>query len=181
MKTILVVDDMAVFREPIAASLRLAGYQTLCAADGQEALVITREQRPDLILLDVAMKNMDGLTFLNRLRADSEFGKTPVILLSAISEKNQIMAAASFGVRDYLLKSRFRLADLLERVKRWDLAPEFPPAAARCDPASRARSDCVEAILRGASDARGSDAVALNPTSRRTQRCAATADPRTIP
>ena len=70
MSSILVVDDMAVFREPIAASLRLAGHQTQCAADGEEALRMVRQRRPDLILLDVSMPKMDGITFLKRLRAE---------------------------------------------------------------------------------------------------------------
>ncbi|HEX8323813.1 MAG TPA: HDOD domain-containing protein [Tepidisphaeraceae bacterium] len=123
MKTILVVDDMAIFRDPIAASLRLAGYQTITAADGEEALRITRSQRPDLVLLDASMPKMDGLTFLRHLRADPSVAATRVILLTALSESKYVLAAASFGVRDYLLKSRFRLADLMDRIEK------MPPTA----------------------------------------------------
>jgi CheY-like chemotaxis protein len=133
MKTILVVDDMAVFREPIAASLRLAGYQTLCAVDGEEALRITRASHPDLILLDASMPKMDGLSFLKYLRADSTIAGTPVILLTALAEKKYVLAAASLGVKDYLLKSRFRLAELLERIKRFDVLPATAPASAEKD------------------------------------------------
>jgi CheY-like chemotaxis protein/HD-like signal output (HDOD) protein len=128
MKSILVVDDMAVFREPIAASLRLAGYKTLCAADGEEALQSVRAHRPDLILLDVSMPKMDGITFLRRLRADPSLAAIDVILLTAVSEKQYIVAAATLGVKNYLLKSRFRLCDLLDRVKK--LTGAGPGAAA---------------------------------------------------
>ena len=136
MKTILVVDDMAVFREPIAASLRLAGYKTLCASDGEEALRIVRSQRPDLILLDISMPNMDGITFLKHLRADAAVAGTRVILLSALSDKNRILEARSLGIRDYMLKSRFGLKDLLARLagepsEGTESAATTKPAAAR--------------------------------------------------
>ena len=127
MKTVLVVDDMAVFREPIAASLRLAGYKTVCAADGEEALQTTRAQHPDVILLDVSMPKMDGIAFLKHLRADPAVASTRVILLTALSEKKYVLTAASLGVRDYLLKSRFRLAELLERIERSGM-PQAPSA-----------------------------------------------------
>src|SRR5687767_13301151 len=107
--TVLVVDDMAIFRDPIAASLRLAGYETLCAADGAEALQVTRDRRPNLVLLDLAMPKVDGITFLKQLRADPAVAGTPVILLTAISERKSVLAAAELGVSDYLLKSRFTL------------------------------------------------------------------------
>jgi CheY-like chemotaxis protein len=123
MKRILVVDDMAVFREPIAASLRLGGFEASCAADGEEALRMTRADHPDLILLDVSMPNMDGMAFLKRLRGDPAIAGTRVILLTALSERSQILAAASLGVTDYLLKSRFRLADLMERISKPSAAP----------------------------------------------------------
>jgi CheY-like chemotaxis protein len=120
MKSILVVDDMAVFSEPIAASLRLAGYETQCAADGEEALRLTRTNHPHVILLDIAMPTMDGITFLKRLRAEPAIANTHVILLTAHSEKSQILAAGSLGVKDFVLKSRFHLDDLLERIKKVD-------------------------------------------------------------
>lgn len=118
MKTILVVDDLAIFRDPIAASLRLAGYETLAAADGEAALSVALARQPDLVLLDIAMPKMDGLTFLRHLRSDEQMKDTPVILLTAMSDKAQVLAAKGLGITDYLLKSRFRLKDLLERIKR---------------------------------------------------------------
>jgi DNA-binding response OmpR family regulator len=118
VKLILVVDDMASFREPIAASLRLAGYETISAADGEEALHLTRQRHPDLILLDLAMPKLDGLAFLNRLRDESAIAATPVILLSAMCDMSKVLAASELGVKDYLLKSRFQLKELLARVEK---------------------------------------------------------------
>lgn len=117
MSTILIVDDTAVFREPIAAALRKRGYGTLCAAHGKAALEMIAQQRPDLILLDVAMPEMDGLTFLGVIRQDVQLRELPVILLTAMSEREAVVQAARMGVSDYLLKSHFSLADMLARVE----------------------------------------------------------------
>ena len=116
MSTILVVDDMAVFREPIAAALRQNGYQTVCAGNGQEALDAARQKRPDLILLDVAMPEMDGLTFLKAMQADPGLQGIPVVLLTAVAERDSVIEAAKLGADEYLLKSRFSLEEMLGRI-----------------------------------------------------------------
>jgi len=118
MTRILVVDDMAVFREPIAASLRARGYQTDCAGNGNEALDQLKRARPDLILLDVAMPGMNGLDFLAVIRRDKVFAKCPVILLTAVAERDHVLKARDLGVRDYLLKSHFSLSELERRIQQ---------------------------------------------------------------
>jgi CheY-like chemotaxis protein len=131
VSTVLVVDDMPIFRDPIAASLRLAGYETLCAADGAAALALARVRRPDAVLLDVSMPVMDGFAFLRDLRRDPTLADVPVILLTAASDRKFVIEAGRLGVKDYLLKSRFSLADLLSRVRKY-AAPGA--AAARMTP-----------------------------------------------
>lgn len=118
MSTILVVDDMAVFREPIAAALRAKGYETICASNGREALGIVKTGKPDLVLLDGAMPVMDGLEFLKAVNADTTILLPPVILLTAVSDKSYVLQAAQLGVNDYLLKSQFSLEELAARVQR---------------------------------------------------------------
>lgn len=124
LESILVVDDMSIFREPIAAMLQSAGFQTECAADGEEALRRAREIHPDLILLDIAMPGMDGITFLKRLRAEPKISDTKVILLSMHNEKPQILAARALGAKDYILKTSFRYEDFFERIKKTVSATE---------------------------------------------------------
>lgn len=140
MKPVLVVDPMAIFREPIAASIKLAGYPTLCAADGEEALRIARSHRPHLIVLDIAMPNLSGIAFLRHLRSDAALAKTPVIILTDAGDKKHVLAAAQLGVKDYLLKSRFRLDDLLERIKKFECSqpePAKPPQLTAAPQASK--------------------------------------------
>jgi CheY-like chemotaxis protein len=123
MTKILVVDDMPIFRDPIAASLRLAGFETVCASNGQEALAAVKAHRPAAVLLDVSMPVMDGLTCLRAIRADPEIAKTPVILFTALSDKKFVLEAGKLGVQDYLLKSSFSLKDLLGRVLKYTGVP----------------------------------------------------------
>jgi len=131
MTKILVVDDMPIFRDPIAASLRLAGFETVCASNGQEALAAVKAHKPAVILLDVSMPVMDGMTCLRALRAEPEVGKTPVILFTALSDKRYVIEAGKLGVHDYLLKSSFSLKDLLARVIKYTGLPPRQGGAAR--------------------------------------------------
>lgn len=141
MSSILVVDDMAIFRDPIAASLRLAGYTTFCAMDGLTGLALLRTQHPDLVLLDVAMPGMDGISFLRALRRDLSATNTPVILLTALADPKIMIEAAKLGVRDYLLKSQFSLADLNDRIKRLLGAKSVPPAPPEAAPSDGSGQD----------------------------------------
>lgn len=118
MSHILVVDDMAILRDPIAAGLRLAGHTTATADNGELGLQALRSQKFDLLLLDVSMPVMDGLTLLRVIRRDPALAKLPVVLLTALTDKKYVLEAAKLSVREYLLKSRFSLVELRERVTR---------------------------------------------------------------
>ncbi len=132
MTRILIVDDMAVFREPIAAALRAKGYETACAENGRQALGMVKSRAPDLILLDVAMPVMNGLEYLKAVRDDASIPRPPIILLTAVAEKDYVVQAAQLGVREYMLKASFSLDDLLERIARCleEARASAPPAAA---------------------------------------------------
>ena len=156
MSTILVVDDVANFRDPLAASLRVAGYDAACASNGQEALAAVRAKRPDLILLDLAMPVMDGLSFLKALRtgdagADSG-GQIPVLVLSAGADQRQAFEAGALGAGDYLLKSQVSLDEMIRRVRtvldrgaRVPAATPLPPVPGNA-PAAGARSTAASEL-----------------------------------
>ncbi len=129
MKTILVVDDMPIIRDPIAAMLGTAGYRALSAGNGSDALTLVRSDGADLILLDVTMPGMDGLTFLRRLRSDPTTAKIPVIMLSGEEDREDIVRAGKLGIQGYVLKSSFSLKDLLQRVRnQMEAKPLVAPA-----------------------------------------------------
>ena len=116
MKKVLLVDDMVVYREPIAAVLEQSGYAPETAVNGKDAINKMRTSAPQLILLDVAMPEMDGLEFLRQIHMNPEWKEIPVVLVTAVSEKDYVLKARELGVRDCLVKSYFSLESLLEIV-----------------------------------------------------------------
>lgn len=117
MPAVLIVDDMPIFREPIEAVLRAEGFETATACNGYEALAAIAATRPALVLLDLGMPIMDGLTCLRAIRADKKLMATPVIILSAESDRAHITEAVKLGISGYLLKSGFSLKAMLGKVR----------------------------------------------------------------
>lgn len=113
--TVLVVDDDDAIVEVIRSALEDEGYRVLSAVDGA-ALGLARDQRPDLILLDIMMPVMDGVEVSRRLRADSTTARIPIIVMSANSRLSSV--AEAMPVNDRLPKP-FELVDLFDAVERW--------------------------------------------------------------
>jgi len=139
MSRILVVDDMALCREPIAEALRANGYEVECAADGREALNILRKRQADLVLLDLNMPELDGLAVLRTMRRNPDLMNIPVILLTDRAERETVAQALQRGVQGYLLKSAFSLPELLTRVQR--SLGQTPVAAAAATTGSTGQAD----------------------------------------
>ena len=118
MSTVLVVEDSQPAREVVMRILKREGYDVLGAANGVEALDSIQREAPDLVLLDVMMPEMDGMTMLRELRENPETRELPVILLTALSDEARLNKARELGVREYLVKTRFSYEDLLEHVSR---------------------------------------------------------------
>lgn len=112
-RTILVVDDEAGLRDLVRINLEHEGYAVLQAENGVEALAAIREGRPDLVIMDVMMPEMDGWEACRRLR---EFSTVPVLMLTAKIQSRDIVTGLDSGADDYLLKP-FNMDELLARVR----------------------------------------------------------------
>jgi signal transduction histidine kinase/DNA-binding response OmpR family regulator len=112
---VLLADDNADMRNYVQRLLRTAGFQVETATDGQQALAAARRLRPDLVLSDVMMPELDGFGLLKALRADPDLRETPVILLSARAGEEAKVEGFSAGADDYLTKP-FSARELLSRV-----------------------------------------------------------------
>ncbi len=118
MPTVMVVDDTAIVRETVSKLLRREGFQTICAANGQEALNALQNSKADLVLLDITMPIMDGFVCLDTLRNDARFQALPVIMLTAMTDDEYQFRAHKLGATDYLIKTKFTLDDMLNRVRK---------------------------------------------------------------
>jgi len=127
VKSILIVDDDPMFRDVVRMRLSAAGYQTFAAAGAEAGWEMARAHRPDVILLDLVMPEADGVSFLRRLRSDPALAPTPVIVVSGLSYMALTKAAEQLGIQSQLIKSRFTLGELVQRVT--SLLPDRAPAA----------------------------------------------------
>jgi class 3 adenylate cyclase len=111
-----VVDDDPTNVELLRVRLSAQGYEVVTAVDGEEALERARELEPDLVLLDVMMPKLDGISVLKELKADGTLGFIPIILLTAKAEARDIINGLEAGADDYLTKP-FEHAALVARVR----------------------------------------------------------------
>jgi CheY-like chemotaxis protein len=118
MATILVAEDSDSARRPLVRLLKAEGYDVLTATTAFEAMAAAQRGNPDLILLDVSMPPIDGLTFLSRLREMPGGNQIPVIVVTAMSDDLTHRRAEELGVKEYLVKSKFEVDELLQLVKK---------------------------------------------------------------
>ena len=113
MKKILVVDDEALLVKGIRFNLQNDGYEVITGSDGVEAVELAQSQKPDLIVLDVMMPQMDGLTACSKIR---EFSDVPIILLTAKTTDMDKLLGFDQGADDYLTKP-FNILELKARIR----------------------------------------------------------------
>nr|MBA3532428.1 response regulator [Ardenticatenales bacterium] len=142
-KRLLLVDDQADVRDVLRAHLEPEGYEIFEAADGSEAIPLARELQPDLIIVDIYMPTLNGISLCQRLRQFPELAETPILLVTGFASEEILQQALAAGASDYLTKPiswpllhhRLRQLLLLTEAKaacakseqRWEhLAKDFP-------------------------------------------------------
>ncbi len=114
-KKILVVEDEKQTRKLLAGRLKREDWDILEAGDGEEGLKVVGKEKIDLILLDIYMPKVDGLTVLETLNKGGN--KTPVLVLSNHSEREKIQRAMELGSYGYLIKMDVSMDEIIEKVK----------------------------------------------------------------
>jgi DNA-binding NarL/FixJ family response regulator len=117
MKKILIIDDDEAFRKTMSAKLTTLTYDVITASDGEEGLAKALSEKPDLILLDIKMPKLDGLSLLKKLRADKEAPLIPVLITSNLSDIEKISEGISLGVKGYIIKSDETLDTIVKAVE----------------------------------------------------------------
>lgn len=113
---IVVVEDEQAIQDVIAYNLRREGYEVLLAGHGNEGLALIQSKRPALVILDLMLPGIDGLSICQQLRADAKTRSIPLMILSAKEEESDIVIGLSLGADDYLAKP-FSPREMLARVK----------------------------------------------------------------
>ncbi|GAB4092542.1 response regulator [Flaviaesturariibacter terrae] len=150
MKKILLIDDNPVIRENIAELLELSRYQVVTASNGRQGVAEAIAQKPDLILCDIMMPELDGYGVLHLLQRNPELQQIPFIFLTAKSDQSDIRTGMSLGADDYITKP-FDTTDLLKtvesRLRKSELLHKGRPDSADVAADGGAETDAEE-ILR---------------------------------
>ena len=103
----------------MARLLKLAGYEVLCACNGSEALKILETAQPALILLDLGMPVMDGVTFLSIIRDDPRWATLPVVVITGETPVGGKRLAREYGADEVMTKGHFRIDELFANIRRY--------------------------------------------------------------
>ena len=116
-KHILLVEDDEFLAELYATKLNLEGFEVSLASDGEKGLKLIKEKNPDLVLLDIIMPKMDGFEVLKQIKADKKTKSIPVILLTNLSQKDEVKKGLELGAVDYLIKAHFMPSEVVKKIK----------------------------------------------------------------
>ena len=116
-KTILIIEDDKFLRELIAQKLSKEDYEISEAIDGEEGMSKVKEEKPDLILLDLILPGIDGFEVLSQIKKDPALSPIPVIILSNLGQKEDVEKGTKLGAVDYLIKAHFTPGEIIEKIK----------------------------------------------------------------
>ena len=116
-KTILIVEDDKFLRELIAKKLIKENFEVSEAIDGEEGIKKIKEEKPDLILLDLILPGIDGFEVLSQMKKESTLASIPVIILSNLGQKEDVEKGLKMGAVDYLIKAHFTPGEIIDKIK----------------------------------------------------------------
>jgi CheY-like chemotaxis protein len=116
-KTILIVEDDQFLLEILRDVFSKAGFNVILSRNGEEGLKTVLEKNPDLILIDILMPKMDGITMLQKIRENPQGKNIPAIVLTNLNDNETINKALESGAYDFLVKSDWEPKDLVNRAK----------------------------------------------------------------
>lgn len=114
---ILVVEDEEILLTALSEELRQEGFDVVGAKDGVDGLEKAAAEQPDLMLLDLVMPRLDGISTLKKMKEQDETKNIPVVILTNLSDYDKISDALSMGAMDYLVKANYRLEELVTKIK----------------------------------------------------------------
>jgi len=116
-KSILIIEDEQGMRDALKEALEQNGFSTVLAEDGEKGMDLAKQEKVDLVLLDIILPKKDGFEVLRELKQDEKLKELPVVLTTNLSEPSDIQKALDLGATTYLVKSNYSLSDIVEKVK----------------------------------------------------------------
>lgn len=116
-KTILIIEDDQFLSSMYAEKFTLEGFHVLLALDGLTGLTMATESDPDIILLDLILPKLDGLSILKRIRSTKQAAHIPVVVLTNLGDTGQVEKGKALGADDYLVKAHFVPSEVVDRVR----------------------------------------------------------------
>lgn len=115
---ILVVEDDKFLRELITQKLAREGYDVKEAVDGEEGVIKVKEEKPDVILLDLILPGIDGFEVLAKIKEDPEVENIPVVILSNLGQRDDVERGLKLGAVDFLIKAHFTPGEIIEKIEK---------------------------------------------------------------
>ncbi len=117
MKKVLIVEDDQLIFSILSRELSDAGFEVANAFDGEQAVTVTKEVQPDLVLLDILLPRKNGFEVLQTLKSDASVSKIPVVILSNLGQPEDIQKGRELGAIDYMVKVEFEPKQIVEKVR----------------------------------------------------------------
>lgn len=117
-KKILVIEDDKFLGELLMNKFHKEKLTAVLAFEGEDGLRQAREDKPDLIILDIILPGIDGFEVLKVLKSDSELYSIPVIMLSNLGHKGEIQSALKLGAKEFMIKADMNLDEIVERIRK---------------------------------------------------------------
>lgn len=114
---IALIEDDRVLSDALYVGLKDAGFDVDRAFDGEEGLAMVLGKKPALVLLNIIMPTMDGLTVAKKLKSNPETKNIPIIILTVLGKTEVVAEALDAGVYEYLVKADYKVEDIIKRVK----------------------------------------------------------------
>ncbi|MBI3420782.1 MAG: response regulator [Candidatus Sungbacteria bacterium] len=114
---IVLIEDDRILSDALYSKLTDAGFEVERAFDGEEGIAMVLAKKPDLVLLNILLPKMDGLTVAKKLKSNPQTKETPIIILTVLENSEPMAKALESGVYEYLVKSKSKVEDVVKRIQ----------------------------------------------------------------
>lgn len=117
-KTILFIEDESALQKTLGSILKQKGYEVTSALDGETGLLLAKQNKPNLILLDLILPKMNGFEVFEQLKTNPETERIPVIILTNLEKVEDVEKALQMGAKTYLIKANYSLEEVVDKIRK---------------------------------------------------------------